>query len=1800
MSQSDETELKATENQEQDSDETAVNDGMITGDGESDPNKEKKERNGQAAGSTSDNDDTIAGADSGNKASDIAVLKAERDALYEELQRLEHRRERERYNHELEMSRMEADAARKEAQLLRDLRQDRLNTVNHGVPRNWETESTPVRTPSMPKLTKISQSINESEPNESQSVLDILELSRLQLQSHADTLRLPPTELPKFDGDPLKYYPFLKRFKSMVGKTTISSADKLDRLHEACTGKAQSAITSSLYIDDPAKGFADAMKRLQDRFGDPHRISQAWMDKVLTTEDIKSSDSLRDYADLLRGCRDTLEALNCLGELNNRRTLAEIIKKLPHDVKGRWLNENYRINNDGRLPKLDDVVDFVEREAEKRSDPVFGEIMNREPKKGDSRSKSDPKKSNRKNFSTVKSDSTGNERKSEQKTDQKKKVQCAKCFKSHYLNQCDQFRSLSVSQRTQFVMEKGLCKNCFTPGHQANNCPKSWVCNILDCGQKHNRWLHPVEAKEPPRSSTNAHTVHDDIQPADVKCGYAGSASTKVCLPILPVIVRNGSISTVTYALLDPGANSSLVSESLMSKLNLKGKTKSAMTIDTVTGTDKVLSETVDLDLKSMHCKGYKYRLRDVRTLPKLNIGLSCLASKEECARWRHLEDIPILETYEADVNLIIGQDNPELLRPEEVRVGLAKEPYATKTVLGWAINGPIGANQVENPGRHSYFVNSSQDLNKLNDSVQKFWKIDDPNALTECMSVSDRKVMEFWERSTVKEDSNYCLGIPFKEPTVNLPDNLNLAQQRLSMLGKKLNRDNELREKYTETIEKSLAKGYAEEVPQEDLDRNDGKVWYIPHHAVKHPRKKVRVVYDCSAKFRGIALNDVVYQGPDLTNKLISVLLKFRQGPIAMMADIEGMFYQVRVKPDDRDVLRFLWWKNNDPNEETQIYRMTSHLFGGIWSPSCANFALHKCASDHEEFYDTETLNTVRNNFYVDDCLKSVNSEAEAIQLSAQLISLLGKGGFRLTKWISNSQEVLASIPEAERAKGAPSLDLDAAVERALGTLWRLETDSFGFEISLSETDRLSKTKRGLLRVISSVYDPLGLAGPFVICGKMLFQMLCRRNVGWDDPIPDDLMEQWQRWLDDLPSLSKLEVPRCLKPAWEHGTFQLHHFCDASESGYGAVSYLRFVDGHNIHCSLVMSKNRLAPIKQLTVPRLELCAAVVAANLDKKIVQCLEYQLLDSVFWTDSMIVLHYLKNEEKKFQTFVANRVSQILECTSASQWKHVGTLENPADDLSRGLSASDLMHNERWLRGPPFLWQREELWPKQPELGEMPSEAETKRMPKVYTFKEEPATLDWFFERFSSFHKLKRAVALILRAKALLRKSSNVKLFDKITVSELREAEIAIIEYIQRKLIEVNIKKLSPVKIDKLLCVGGRLENAPIMQTVKHPIILPAHHHVSQLIVWHFHKITAHGGVERVLAETRQHYWIVKGRATAKRTLSTCIPCKRAKAPLSHQQMANLPSDRLIPGEPPFTRVGLDYFGPLIVKRARSDIKRYGCLFTCLTTRAIHLEVAHSLDTESFLHALERFVSRRGRPTVIRSDNGTNFVGGQRELKNLLKEWNQSQIESHLLEKEIQWIFNPPSASHMGGVWERQIRTVRTILTNLVGQQVLTDEKLATLFCVVEGIVNGRPITKLSDDPKDMKPLTPNDLLLLRPDNVLSPGNFVKQDALRQNWRQVQYLANVFWSRWLKEYLPTLQERQKWLVPQRNFKAGDLVLLMCESTPRSRWPLALIVDINAGPDGLVRSAQVKTATGTYVRPVHKLCLLEASAEE
>ncbi|XP_070566165.1 uncharacterized protein [Ptychodera flava] len=640
---------------------------------------------------------------------------------------------------------------------------------------------------------------------------------------------------------------------------------------------------------------------------------------------------------------------------------------------------------------------------------------------------------------------------------------------------------------------------------------------------------------------------------------------------------------------------------------------------------------------------------------------------------------------------------------------------------------------------------------------------------------------------------------------------------------------------------------------PAVQVDRDDGRVWYIPHHGVYHPKKpeKIRVVFDCSAKFQGVSLNNLLLQGPDLTNNLLGVLLRFRQEPIALMADIEAMFHQVKVKEKDSDCLRFYWWPDGNIESPPRVYKMMVHLFGAVSSPSCANTALHKMADDNSHLFDNEVVDTIKRDFYVDDCLKSVEDAKKAIKLTQDLTAACKRGGFHLTKWVSNSREVLEAIPKEERAKEIKDLKLEydcLPVERALGTSWSVESDTIGFQINI---ENRPATRRGILSIISSVYDPIGLAAPFILPARILLQDLCRRGIGWDAKIKDNDRKKWQRWLSDLPKLENVSAQRCYKPAdfGEVKVCEIHHFSDASEYGYGVASYIRLIseDGR-IHCAFLMGKARVAPVKKITIPHLELTAATVAVRMNRMLEKELDIKNDKVYFWTDSTSVIKYCANETSQFHTFVANRINIIREGSDRKQWKYVDTKSNPADDASRGLTVDKFLQNKRWLQGPDFLWKPEDEWPTQEGISRALSnkDLEVKREVSVYStvLVKQAFSVEKILLRYSSLTKLKKIVGWFLLAKKNLQdrcrkerdKGTNEDVTEKScekpipprTLEKLQEAEDAIMQYVQRKhfpdemaLLQKKeqvrryspLYKLDPILDEGIIRVGGRLERASV---------------------------------------------------------------------------------------------------------------------------------------------------------------------------------------------------------------------------------------------------------------------------------------------------------------------------------------------------------------------------------------------------
>ena len=1621
---------------------------------------------------------------------------------------------------------------------------------------------------------------------------------------------LPKLEVQRFSGSVADYSQFIRSFEVRIESKLRNDDERLSYLDHYLIGEPKDVIKGCLLMPS-GSGYAEARRLLDSRYGDSCRTVTSLVSRLSKWPQIRSDDvtALDKFSIFLSTCHRTVQGTAPSSvELDQPNILRTAMDKLPDHMQDRWRRHALKIPTTIRFG---DFVNFVQDEVKILLDPLFG--------KHSSEARVTRTTQQRPSGRTM----TG----SVLATNAKTGPSCWYCEKNHYIQDCKALLAKPIETRREFFMKESICFGCCRRGHRIARCWSRRHCDL--CKRRHPTVLHrDLEAASP--SSAKSTTPERVDSSGRERSADVVSAASKLHsgMPVVPVKLRvEGGNTVSTYAFMDSGSSACFCTKSLLDELQASSE-KTHLTLETVNPqvTELESSAVLGLQVSDME-EGEFIRLPPVYTLNKLPVCKQDVPRDEDLKRWPHLDEVDMQE-LDCDVGLMIGSNVPEAIEPWEVLHGKPGEPFAVRTKLGWTVWGSTGRSDCAKQNIRFNRVKVREA--EVHDLFVKMYNEEYKDDVTDKKGMSQEDVywMEKVKSSCEQSEGHYQISLPFRSSKPNLPDNRQMAFSRLTTLKRKLSTDQRLHRQYNDFMKDMLNSGYAERVPDSNLYRNDGQVWYIPHHAVRHAQKpdKVRVVFDCPAKYHGVSLNDSLLQGPDLTNDLLDVLLRFREEQVAFTADIEAMFYQVKVPEEDRDFLRFLWWPDGDLSSSPATYRMTVHLFGACSSPSCANFALRKTAEDHGRAYDGRVSKIIRENFYVDDCLKSAGNADDAIRLAHDLKDLCRRGGFNLTKIVSNDREVISSFSPENLRKNLQSVDLSRdklPEEKALGVYWNVEEDVLGVKIS---DIKRPVTRRGILSTIGSVFDPLGMAAPFLLEGRRLLQDLCQLELDWDQPLPSREASVWRSWLGKLPEMEDLRIKRCIAPP-QFGQIidvQLHHFADASGSGIGVVSYARLTNHRGeVHCSFLQGKSKVPPLKAVTIPRLELTAAVLAVKVGKKLEEAMEMVPTSVSFWSDSTTVLGYIKNTKTRFHIFVANRMKIIHERSSPQQWKYVPGEMNPADEGSRGCQTS------RWLEGPQFLWKDQSAWPTSPLLEPVKiDDPEVKasscatnvlKSPETTTFRQD-LVLE-MCERYSNWHKAKKAVAWMLRFKSYILSRFSMKKNKSgvgkgpLMISELEAAETEIIRHVQEQHYEQEIsqrkemisechvrvkrtsrlRKLNPMMENGLLKVGGRLKRSTLDHDMKHPVILPNTGHVPKLIVEDIHRRLGHQGREHVLGTLREKFWIVQGTSLVRKVLRKCVVCRKLMSSPVTQKMADLPEERMLSDQPPFTNSGVDLFGPFHVKRGRAEVKLYGVVFTCMASRAVHLEVADSLSTSSFINALRRFIARRGEVKSLRSDRGTNFIGAERELAEMTKEWNEGQVVETMLQAGVQWIFNPPGASHFGGVWERQIRTIRKILTATLTEQTIREDNLRTLLCEIEAIINSRPLTTVSSDPQDASPLTPNHLLHHRSGVLLPPGLFQPDDVYsRRWWKQVQYLADLFWTRWRAEYLATLQQRHKWTKTKKNIKDGDIVILVDENLPRSQWHLGKIEQVYPGSDGLVRKVKVRSGQSLLDRPVSKVVLL------
>ncbi|XP_073831520.1 uncharacterized protein [Musca autumnalis] len=997
------------------------------------------------------------------------------------------------------------------------------------------------------------------------------------------------------------------------------------------------------------------------------------------------------------------------------------------------------------------------------------------------------------------------------------------------------------------------------------------------------------------------------------------------------------------------------------------------------------------------------------------------------------------------------------------------------------------------------------------------------------------------------------------------LGNSRNIALAQFFRMEKKLMRTPEIKEEYDKSIIEYLELGHMRKIKPEEV--NDTPNNYLPHHAVIKPDRlttKLRVVFNASCPTSNkTSLNDTLFPGPILQQDLVEQILKWRFFKYAFNADITKMYRQILLDPRQTKFQRILLRKS--PQDPIEDYELLTVTFGVNCAPFLALRTLIKLAEDVKEIYP-KAANIILQNLYVDDVLAGGHTVEETIQARKELVTALDSAGFKLMKWASNHHTIIKDIPQ-ENLLPLNWLDIaEDASTKTLGIRWNISGDFFSFTPPAME-DRDVYTKREVLSTIAKLFDPCGWLAPIIIVAKLVMQQIWLDKIDWDDTLKPLTLINWKNFVRNSKDIELLKVPRWITFTL-NSSVEIHGFCDASESAYGVTLYIRVeTPDNNVQTFLLAAKSRVAPIKKLSIPRLELCGAVLLSKLAASTMRNLQISDYTTQFWTDSTIVFAWLKKPPCHWSTFVGNRVSEISENVGQENWRHVDSENNPADIASRGCSPTELKAHKLWWNGPQWLTLPKDRWPSNQFHDETDLEAKAVKALTLFDQKDDP------LKNFSSLSKVYRAYALRLwKNTGINRQHLRTSTLD-LTATEIQDGKRSSIiqkffyldeyEALEKKTRispTSSLLTLNPFLDPKgIMRANGRLvQSTALTYSERHPIILPHGAILSQLLVDFIHKITLHGGNLLMLRVIRSEFWIFGLKSLVKKTIRNCKVCIIHKKRTQDQLMASLPPERTFLSRP-FTNTGVDFAGPFNIKsyssRACLLTKGYVCLFICFATKAIHLEPTSDLSTYASLVAFSRFVSRRGCPACIYSDNGTNFV----EAVDLLKR-DRIAFVKNLQNSILQNNFHQDP--HMGGLWEAGVKSFKTHLKKSIPKMNFTFEEFTTILTRIEASLNSRPLSPASDDPNDFSPLTPGHFLIGTA--ILTPAEPDISDtdiSLVNRWKRLKVISQYFCNRWKLEYLHELHRRTKWKYTRENIKEGDLVVIKDDRLAPNEWKMGRV---------------------------------------
>lgn len=1643
------------------------------------------------------------------------------------------------------------------------------------------------------------------------------------------SVKLPYIKLPSFDGSYDHWLEFKNSYITMIHKRTdLDEIQKFHYLRSALDGTALQVISA---LEFTPSNYLHAWELLENRFHNTRLLVNNHVKSLFNIPCLKQESS-----SLIRKLMDTvlrnLRALNTLEEPTDAWDTLIIylmVSKLDSSTEREWENHKGTIslNNSNQKYTLDDLLSFLRNRADmldmisanhsrpKDKPLIYGSKVNSEISKRSSSS------NNFHSYVTSKNEkSFSNNKLYTSKGASYKK--CVLCEQNHALYTCIAFLNMSVKDRLKYVDDKKLCRNCLRAGHMISECVFG-PCK--QCQRKHNSLLHigssssqnelNVCVREDPgsvpnrvhASTSNALHCLPDNTSGSYECNNNSEfkvLQTVLLSTALVEVADNNNVFHTARALLDSGSQNCFITERMSNRLNVSN-IQSTVRITGVGQTITQSSHSCDINIRSK-LNDYHAKIRCIvlpsitSSLPTISIDSSFIRIPKNIKLADPNFDVP------ADIDLLIGADKFwDLLDADKIR--LPSGPYLQNSKLGWLITGPVFNNTYSHT-TNNVQCNFTQDIGR---QLRLFWELEEVALSPRAMLSEDEQKCEKLFINTNKRDreGRFSVRIPLRESADVLGDSYTLAKKRFLSLERKLERLPEFKRMYTNFMREYHDLGHMSKVTTCSQPN-----YYLPHHGVikeSSSTTKLRVVFDASAvTSSNKSLNDIQFPGPALQNDIFSILLRFRQYKFVACADVEKMFRQVLIQSDQRSLQLILWREN--PTDPLETYQLNTVTYGTASAPYLSMRCIRQLALECD---DDVIARVITQDIFVDDLISGDDDYHNLLRICEKTSQILHSGCFPLRKWKFNL--------DISQNKSAEHFIGEHAQTKTLGLGWHNTSDELYFVTNInSDHCELNLTKRIMLSIISQIYDPLGLLSPAVIISKIFLQNLWLSRIDWDTPVSADITKAWKQFIYSLRFLKEIRIPRHVRS--EHTQYtELHIFTDASQSAYGACAYIRtYSDDSEITVRLLCAKSKVAPLKSISIPRLELCGALVGAKLYKKVSESLRLKYNKVYFWTDSTIVMGWIKTSPHLLKTFIQNRVTEINELTGELVWSHVNGKDNPADLLSRGCSLDLLRDSDLWWYGPSFLRESYSINIKNSDIPNCQTLPELKSKQVSLISTEYDDLID--FKRFESFTKLKRIGAYVLRFINNTR-AKDSRQTGSLTLSELNASQRMLIRLVQIRSfpdiynnlinkipIRTNCKQYNRISslnvfLDdyEIIRVGGRLSNASCFNfDKKHPVLLCSRHPFTVSLFRYEHKRLLHGGPQLMLATMREYWWPLNAKNLAKRIIRECVMCTRIKGKTLTPIMGNLPSERLEPSFP-FMKSGVDYAGPVFVLNRKGRgarlFKAYICLFICFTTRAIHLELVTSLSTNDYILALKRFISRRGKPNIIFSDNGKNFIGAEKEFP-LFLENHSKVITDYAADNGIAFRFIPPYSPHFGGLWESGVRSCKYHLRRIVGNARLTYEEFTTVLTQIEAVLNSRPLSPLSTDPTDFTPLTPAHFLLGRPLTAPASEDLTDKSTFQlARYDRIEQLRQHFWRRWSTEYVSELQLRTKWKIRKDDIALDSLVLIKDDNLPPLNWRLGRIVRLYPGSDGVSRVADIRTGTGTIRRSFSKICPLPLqSAEE